>query len=190
MHHAPKKSILKHIVRPIHEIHHLAREPINRILLPRRRGNLRHNDRLIGIQIVHVLYLVYRGVPVCPVIMHPEIIGRVAGDFTHEIRDPGVTSVIARAGRADEFVALVSQGDYLAVPGVGGLLRRNAGALGLVEVVDYAVVRGLNGGPVLAGEFAEVVDHGAEGGAVLELWGGPGVPVAEGAHRAVEVDLV
>ena len=139
---------------------------------------------------MHVLDLLDRSVAVCAVVVHPEIIGRVAGDFAHEIRDPRVARVIARAGRADELVALVPQRDHLAVPGVSGLLRRDAGALGLVEVVDYAVVGGADGGPVLTGELAEVVDHGAEGGAVLELGGGPGVPVAEGVEGAGEVDLV
>ena len=139
---------------------------------------------------MHVPNLSNRSIAVCAIIVHSEIVGRVAGNFAHEIRDPSVAGVVACAGRADELVALVAQRCHLAVPGVGGVLRGDAGALGLVEVVDDAVVGGLDRGPVLTGELAGVVDHGAEGGAGFELGGRPGVPVADGVDGAVEVDLV
>ena len=139
---------------------------------------------------MHVLDLLDGGVAVGAVVVHAEVVGGVGGDLAHEIRDPGVAGVVAGAGRADELVALVSEREDLAVPRVGGLLGGDAVAFGLVEEVDDAVLRCLDGVPVGSGELAGVVDHGAEGRAAFEFGGGPGVPVAEGVHGTVEVDLV
>ena len=85
---------------------------------------------------------------------------------------------------------MVSERHNLAVPGIGCLLCGNAVALGLVEKVYDAVLRPLDDCPVVSGELPGVVDHGAEGCAAFELGWCPGVPVADGVHGSVEVDLV
>ena len=151
--HAAEKAVLENIVRVVHPVDDLHREAHDRGLVLRRRSNLRHDDGHVQMRVVHVLYLSDRGVAVCAVIVHSEIVGRIAGDFAHEVGDPGVSGVVACARGADELVALVSKGDDLVVPDVGGLLRRDAAALGLVEEVDDAVACTLDGGPVVAGEL-------------------------------------
>ena len=188
--HAAKKPILKHIIRLIHPISNLHRKPHHVRLLARRRRNLRHDDRQLRMQAMHTLDLPDRRIAVLAVVVHTKIIGRGAGDSAHEVGEPGAAGVVAGAGGADELVALAAEREYLGIPDVGGLLRGDAAALGLVEEVDDAVLGALDGGPVVAGEIAEAADHGAEGGAAFELGGRPGVPVAEGVDGAVEVHLV
>ena len=177
--HASEKAVLEHIVRVVHPVDDLDREANHRGLVMRRRSNLRHNNGQIRMRMVHILDLLDRGVAVGPVVVHSEVVGRVAGDFAHEIRDPSVSGAIARARRADELVAFVSKGDDLVVPDVGGLLRRDATALGLVEEVDDAVACPLDGGPVVARELGEVVDHRSEWCTAFELWRCPGIPVTD-----------
>lgn len=46
---------------------------------------------------MHILDLLDRSVAVGAVVVHPEVVGRVAGDLAHEIRYPGVSGVIAGA---------------------------------------------------------------------------------------------
>ena len=139
---------------------------------------------------MHILDLSNRGVAVCPVVVHSEIIWRIAGDFVHEIRDPGVAGVIARTGGADELVALTPKWHDLAEPGICGLLGRYPIALGLVEIMDDAVMRLLDSCPVAARQLSGVVDHRTKRGAAFELWGCPGVPVTDGPYGTVEVDMI
>ena len=56
--------------------------------------------------------------------------------------------------------------------------------------MNDAVLGRLDDGPVGAGELAGVVNHGTERRAAFELGRRPGIPVADGVHGAVEVDLV
>ena len=190
MFHASEESILKDIVGAVHPVGDLGRETDHRCLVARRRCDFRHDDGLLRVLVVHVLDISDGGVAVGPVVVHPEVVGRVAGDLGHERGNPGVAGVIAGAGRADELVSAFSQRHYLVVPGVCGLLRGDASALRLVEKVDDAVCRSLDDGPVAAGELPGIVDHGTERCAALELGWCPGVPVADGMHGTVEVDLV
>lgn len=125
------------------------------------------------------------------VVMHPQEIGRGAGNAVHEIREPFLPRRVAGAGRADEFFALVlAQGQHFVVPDFGGVFGGNAGAFGLVEEEDDGFFAVLDVVPVVARELAFEADHGAEGGAVLEFGGVPGVPVDDGGDGAFEVDFV
>ena len=151
--HASEKAILENIVRVVHPVDNLDREANNRGLVLRRRSNLRHDNGQVGMQVVHILDFSNRSVAVGSVVVHSEVVGRIAGDFAHEVGDPSVSGIIACARRADELVALVSKRDNLVVPNVGGLLRRDATALGLIEEVDDAVMCPLDGGPVVAREL-------------------------------------
>ena len=139
---------------------------------------------------MHILDFLNRSIAIRPVVVHPQVVWRVAGDLAHEVRDPGVARVVACAGRADELVALVSQWQHLAVPGVRRLLRGDAIALRLVEEVDDTVLGRLNDSPIVPRELPSVVDHGSERCAAFELRRGPGVPVTDGVRGAVKVDLV
>ena len=151
--HASEKAVLENIVCVVHPIDNLDREADNRGMVLRRRSNLRHDNGQVGMCVVHVLDFLNGGVAVCPVVVHPEVVGRVAGDFAHEIGDPSVSGVIACARRADELVALVSKREDFVVPDICGLLCGDATALGLVEEVDDAVTCPLDSGPVVAREL-------------------------------------
>ena len=78
----------------------------------------------------------------------------------------------------------------MAGPDLGGLLRGDAIALGLVEEMNDAVACVLDGGPVIARKVRGAVDHRTEWCTALELWGCPGIPVADRVHGAFEVDFV
>ena len=95
--HASKKPILENIVGTVHPVDHLHCEAHNRCLVLPGRCNFRHNDRLVRVQIVHVLDFLNRSVAIRPVVVHAEVVGRIAGDLAHEIRNPSVASVIACA---------------------------------------------------------------------------------------------
>ena len=53
-----------------------------------------------------------------------------------------------------------------------------------------AVLRPLDDCPVVSRELPGVVNHGTERCAAFEFGWCPGVPIADGVHRSVEVDLV
>ncbi len=76
------------------------------------------------------------------------------------------------------------------MPRLRRALRRNVILVGLVEEVDDVFVAVEDVLPVGAGQLGFEVDHGAEGGAAVELGRDPGVPVADGGEGAVEVALV
>lgn len=128
---------------------------------------------------MHFLDFLNRSVAIGPVIVHSEVVGGAAGDLAHEVRNPSVTGVVASAGRADELVASLSEMHNLVVPGGCRLLRGDAVALRLVEEVDDAVLRRLDGCPVVSREICGAVDHGSEGCAAFELGWCPGIPVAD-----------
>ena len=151
--HASEEAILEYIVCVVHPVGNLDREANNRGLVVRCRSNLRHDDGHVRMQVVHILDFLNRGVAVCPVVVHSEVVGRIAGDFAHEVRDPSVSGVITCARRADKLVALVSKWEDLVVPDIRGLLCRDATALGLIEEVDDAVACPLDSGPVVAREL-------------------------------------
>ena len=139
---------------------------------------------------MHVLNFMNRGIAVCPVVVHSEVVRRIAGDFAHEICNPGMACAIACTGRADELVALVSKRQNLAVPGICGLLSRDPIALGLVEEMDDAILRLFDSCPVIARELSGIVNHRTEWCAAFELRRCPGVPVTDGLYWAVEVDMI
>ena len=141
---------------------------------------------------VHLFDVPDRGLGVGTIVMQAQIIGRLAANTVQEVGDPGLTSRVAGAGRADEFIPTLiarPQGLDLVEPELGGLFGRDSRAFGLIEVVDDVLIGGLDAVPVVAGEFGQVVDHRAEGGAVVEFGRGPGVPVADGGDGAAEGDF-
>ena len=123
--------------------------------------------------------------------MQAQKIRRITRNALHKIRDPRLAIVVTSARGTDEAIMLLlPQRHDVLEPEIRGLLGRNAVALRLVEVEDDMVFVAVDGGPVVAGELAQVVDHGPEGGAVFQLRWGPGVPVADGCEGAGEFDVV
>ena len=140
---------------------------------------------------MHVLEILNRGIRIRAIVMQTQKVRRIGTDAIHKVVDPLLALGITAARRADELILLFPpQRDDLLEPDIGGLLGQNAIALRLVEVVDDLALAGADAVPVVAGELSHVVDHGAEGGAVVELGGGPGVPVAYGYEGAAEIDFV
>ncbi len=190
--HAAEKRILEDPIRLIHPIAQLGRELKHLLPIPRDGRNLRHHDfvrlRELLVQIRDEIDGVLR---VGAVIMHPQEIRRVARDAVHEIREPFLARRVAGARGPDEFLPLVlAQGEHFVVPDFGGVFGGNAGAFGLVEEEDDGFLAVLDVVPVAARKLAFEADHGAEGGAVFEFGGVPGVPVDDGGDGAFEVDLV
>lgn len=123
--------------------------------------------------------------------METEMIRRNVSDPGHEIFDPSLTGPIVRATGADEpFSFVLAERDHLATPQIGGVLGRDAGALGFVEVVDDGFSRIQDVLPVLARELRFKANHRPEWSTMFEFGGIPGVPVGDGDERTIEVDLV
>ena len=95
--HASKNPILENIVGTVHPVDHLHYKAHNRWLVSPGRRNFRHNNRLVRVQVVHVLDFLNRSVAIRPVVVHSEVVRGIAGDLAHEIRNPGMASVITRA---------------------------------------------------------------------------------------------
>ena len=76
------------------------------------------------------------------------------------------------------------------MPSLRCALRGNVVFIRLVEEMDDGLVAVEDILPVAAGELGFKVDHGAEWGSALEFGWDPGVPVANGGERTVEVALV
>ena len=188
--HTPEKPILKHPLLLIHEIRHRNREPIHARLIPRNGRDFRHDEGFLVVG-VHGLEVRDAGGGGGAVVMEADEVGRVGRDEGHELLEPALTILVIRHGRTDEFLAVVlTQGDHLVVPGLCGALRGDVVFIRLVEEVDDGFLAGEDVLPVLAGELGFEVDHWAEGGAVVQFGGDPGVPVADGGEGAVEVGLV
>lgn len=110
-----------------------------------------------------------------PVVVQAEVVGGVGGGEVQEGGYPGLACGVVGAGGRDELVGVGSaEGHHLGGPEGGGVLRRDGGALGLVEEVDDELFGGEDVLPVAAGELGFEADHGAEGGAVFESGGGKG----------------
>ena len=140
---------------------------------------------------VHGLEVRDAGVGVGAVVMEADEIRRVGRDEGHELFEPALTILIIRDGRTNKFLPVVlTQWHHLVEPGFCGALRGDVIFIGLVEEVDDGFGAGEDVGPVLARELGFEVDHGAEGGAVVQFGRDPGVPVADGGEGAVEVGLV
>ena len=123
--------------------------------------------------------------------MQTQKVRRVSLDASHEVVDPIDAIRIAGARRADELVTVLLAKRYdLLEPEVRGLLRRDVGSFGFVEVMDDGVARAVDAIPVVTGEFGQIVDHGTEWSAAFQLGRCPGVPVADGFHGTGEVDFV
>ncbi len=120
--HAAEEAILEHVVRAVHPVGYLDREAVDGSLVLSRGGDFGDDDGEVRVQVVHILDLGDGGVAGGAVVVHAEVVGRVAGDFAHKVGDPGVAGGVAGAGGADELVALGAEGEHLVVPGVGGLL--------------------------------------------------------------------
>ena len=69
-------------------------------------------------------------------------------------------------------------------------LSADAICIRLIEIVDYGLIGVFYVRPILARELREEMDHGSEGGTVLEFVGVPRVPVGDRVHGTFEVDFV
>ena len=125
------------------------------------------------------------------VVVETDVIGRVAGDEGHELREPALAIFVIGNGRPDELFPMdLAQGHHLVVPSLRCALGGDVVFVGLVEEVDDGFGAGEDVVPVLSRELGFEVHHWAVGGAVVQFGRGPGVPVADGGEGAVEVALV
>ena len=191
MSHATKKSIFENVVRLVHPIRHVRRETHHIRTILRNGRNLGHDNLVLGILGVQLFQKRLCRAPVRTVVVDADEFGRVRLDEVHPLREPFQALVASSAGRADEFLVLLLRiRDHLVEPVGRCSLRRDAVLLGLVKVVHDGLIGVLDVDPVAAGKLGFEMHHRAVGSTAFEFGRHPGIPVAHGGDRTVEVDVV
>ena len=140
---------------------------------------------------LHAFEVLNAGITVGTVVVKSDIIRRVRGDKTHELFEPSLPILVIRDRWPNQLLPLMlSQRYHLVVPRLRRALRRDIILVRLVEEMDDGLVAVEDILPVGAGELGFEMDHGAKRSAAMELGGNPGVPVADGGERALEIALV
>lgn len=140
---------------------------------------------------LHAFEVLNAGITVGAVVVKSDIIRRVRGDKVHELFEPSLPILVIRHRWPYQLLPfMLSQRYHLVMPRLRRALRRDIILVRLVEEMDDGLVAVEDILPIGAGELGFEMDHRAKRSAAMELWGNPGVPVADGGEGALEIALV